>query len=333
MTKSLTVYGVGNALVDMAISVEDDFLVEHDVARGLMTLVDGDRMAALVAAVSDYPSGRGAGGSAANTIYAVQGFGGRGGYGCRVADDDTGRYFLADMRSAGIRVSDAPLPPGMSGRCLVLTTPDGERSMSTYLGASSEIAPDCLDLDAIADAATVYIEGYLCAADNSVEVGKRAREAAEQAGAATALTLSDPSMVAAFKDNLLAMIGPGLDHLFCNEEEALTWCGTDSVQVAANELKDLARNVNITLGAQGSLAISPDGQAQVAGFEADVVDTNGAGDIYAGAVLQSRDQGASAADAARFANFCAANLISRVGPRLPDTQAYAQLKQAFSKAN
>ena len=254
------VYGLGNALVDMEYTIEDSFLAAHDIPKGHMTLVEEPVMDALVEGLDGHAPTRMSGGSAANTLIAVQGFGASTFYSCKVADDETGRHFLQDLDDAGVVTNgNAASEAGKSGRCLVLITPDAERSMNTYLGISSALSELELDEAALSQSRYFYAEGYMSSADGSRQAAIRGREIAENAGVKTAISLSDPSMVEFFRDALVEILGNGVDHLFCNEEEALTWAGTDRVDVAVAELKDIGRNLNITLGAKGSLAVTPRG--------------------------------------------------------------------------
>lgn len=327
----LDVYGVGNALVDMEYKVDDEFLAEHDVAKGLMTLVEEDRLDALTNALSELTPERASGGSAANTVYAVQALGAKAAYACKIAHDETGNHFSGAMRDAGAWVApEAQVANGKTGRCLVLVTPDGERSMNTFLGISATIDTSALQPEVLSKAKYLYIEGYLCSGDDSRALAEACREHAEASGVRTSITLSDPSMVEFFKDNLIKIIGNGVDHIFCNEEEALAWAGTDRLEIAANELADVGKSLSITLGAKGSYIVTKDGRREVAGYPSQVVDTNGAGDIYAGASLWGWQQGMEPANAARFANYCAAHLVSRYGARLTSTAAYQALREDFA---
>lgn len=324
------VYGLGNALVDMEFPIDDGFLATHGIPKGHMTLVDEPTMQRLVDGLDGRSPTLMSGGSAANTLIAVQGFGARTFYSCKVADDETGRHFLDDLAAAGVVTNrNAADADGSSGRCLVLITPDAERSMNTYLGISSELTRLELDEEALARSRYFYAEGYMSSAEGSREAAIAARTMAEDAGVRTAISLSDPSMVEFFRESLEAILGNGVDHLFCNEEEALTWARTDRMDVAVAELKDIGRHLNVTLGAKGSLAVTPEGQTLVQGFPVKAVDTTGAGDIYAGGCLYGWTQGMDAAESAALGNFCAATLIQTYGARLRDTAEYARTLQSF----
>lgn len=203
--------------------------------------------------------------------------------------------------------------------------------MNTFLGISSNLTRAELDEQALARSRYFYAEGYMSSAEGSRDAAIAARELAESEGVKTALSLSDPSMVQFFRDALESILGNGVDHLFCNEEEALTWARTDRLDVAVAELKDIGRNLNVTLGARGSLAVTPGGQSMVAGFPARAVDTTGAGDIYAGGCLYGWTQGMEPAEAAALGNFAAATLIQAYGARLRTNAEYTRTLQAFQQ--
>ena len=325
------VYGLGNALVDLEYAVDDAYLRNMDLAKGHMTLVDEPRIDMLAASLDDREPRRRAGGSAANTVFAVHAFGDRGAYSCRVADDDLGRFFLEEFRTAGVDTAGTRSGSGKSGRCLTLVTADAERTMTTFLGASSDIGPQDVDEAVIARSAYCYVEGYLASSETGREAAVMARQLAESSGARTSLSLADPSMVGNYRDSLVDMLGNGVQQLFCNEEEALTWARTDRLDIAVTELADIAPYLNVTLGARGSLAVG-NGKRQFApGFPTRAVDTTGAGDIYAGAILHARINGAEPGPAADFANFAAAELVARHGARLDDIADYARIKVRYPR--
>jgi sugar/nucleoside kinase (ribokinase family) len=326
------VYGLGNALVDMEFRVEDGFLRQHGIDKGHMTLVTEERLDALTEALAEHEPERMSGGSAANTIIAIQCFGGRTFYSCRLAEDPTGRHFLADLGAAGVRTNANALEhaiPGKSGRCLVLVTPDAERSMNTFLGISTSLNTGDIDEAALAQSKYLYLEGYLSSAPDALEAAVAARELAESAGVKTAASLSDPSMVTFFRDNLNRILGNGVDRLFCNEEEALSWASTDRMDVAINELRDIGRTVCITLGKRGCVVVTGREVRPVAGFPARAVDTNGAGDVFAGACLYGWATGMESTAAAAFGNFAAAALIETYGARFRALEQYRQVLARF----
>ena len=324
------IFGLGNALVDFEYLVDDGFLRGERIAKGHMTLIDEAEMAALEARLAASRIANRlsmSGGSAANTVFAAHGFGASGFYACRVGEDDAGRRFLADLEGAGIGTSGRR--GGDTGRCLTLVTADAERTLITSLGISAELAPEDVDEAALAGCAYVYVEGYLASAASGCDAAVRVREVAADTGARASLSLSDPSMVLACRDGLERMLGNGVHQLFCNEEEALAWTRTDRLDIAVRELTDIARFVNVTVGARGSLAASKNASRMVPGYPSQAVDTTGAGDIYAGACLHALTEGADSAQAARFANFAAATLVARHGARFPSASDYAMLRHRF----
>lgn len=327
------VYGLGNALVDMEYRVDEGFLTRHEIAKGHMTLVDEPRLEALIGDLQEYEPERMSGGSAANTIIAAQYFGAATYYSCKVADDDTGAFFLADLQAAGVGSNgDGTTGNGKSGRCLVLVTPDAERSMNTFLGISSDLSVSEIDEGALARARYYYVEGYLSSSPNSRDAAIACRELAERSGVKTVVSLSDPSMVEFFRDDMEKILGNGVAHLFCNEEEALTWAKTDRLDIAVRELKDVAETISITLGSRGSVAVEQHAQHEAPGYPVTAVDTNGAGDIYAGASLFGWCAGMSAGQAAAFGNFAAASLVQSYGARFRHVSDYQQVLNRFRNA-
>ena len=322
-------YGVGNAVVDADVEVGMEFLSNEDLAVGQMTLVDSPRMADLVGKLEHLPMRRASGGSAANTIFAAQALGLSTTYTCKLADDVNGKYFLADMQAAGIdnsEISEASTDRRRSGQCLVMITPDAQRTMCTDLGVSNEITRNLVNTDALASARCLYIEGYLSSSEYNSRTAIYCHELARTTDTQVALTLSDVSMVTFCRPTLEAMLGEGVDTLFCNADEAMAWAGTDSLGVAIKELRDIAKELYVTLGADGAQVVSAEGSWQIGTAKVRPIDTNGAGDLFAGACLAARLQGASAADAAKFANCAAARVITQFGARLPSIADYKNLK-------
>lgn len=325
------VFGLGNAIVDVEINVDDSFLTAQQIPKGHMTLVDTERMRSLLQELDGQPMNRCSGGSAANTIFALQSFGLQTSYNCKVASDASGHYFVDEMTRAGVVLNtNAMSEQGTTGQCLVLISRDAERTMNTDLGISSELSEPELNLDQLRASKYYYVEGYLSSSPASTAAAIACREAAEAAGVKVAVSLSDPSMVEFFRDALQQILGNGVTQVFCNEEEAMSWARTDRLDVAIAELKDIAPELYVTLGAQGSMAVSPEGKRTADGFAAKAVDTTGAGDIYAGACLAARCAGAAPVDAARFANYCAAHLVSEYGARLKSSAQYKSLQAHYS---
>lgn len=319
MAKRYHVYGVGAALVDTEIEVSDADLATMAVEKGLMTLVDEPRQAQLLAHLEGHlvHSKRASGGSAANTIIAVAQFGGKAFYSCKVADDDNGRFYLHDLRAAGVAHREGGNhATGITGKCLVLITPDAERSMNTFLGISATLSADDLAPEAIAESEYVYLEGYLVTSPTGRAAAIRAREIAERRGVKTSLSFSDPGIVTHFRDGLREMLGERVDLLFCNRDEALSWARVDDLEDAVAELKTIARTFAITLGAEGALVFDGSEMHRIAPHAVKAVDTNGAGDMFAGAFLYGITRGDSFAEAGRLASVAAATVVADFGPRL-----------------
>jgi sugar/nucleoside kinase (ribokinase family) len=331
--KKYKVYGIGNALVDTEIQVADEELQQMGVDKGLMTLVDERRQHDLARHLRGHlvTADRASGGSAANSMIATARFGGPTFYSCKVASDDNGDFYLADLEAAGVTHNwNGTRQSGITGRCLVLISPDAERSMNTYLGISETLAHTELVPRAIEESEYLYIEGYLVTSPTGREAAIRAREIAEQHGVKTALSFSDPGMVEFFRDGLQDMLGPrGVDLLFCNEAEALGWAETDNLKEAADRLRDVAGSFAITLGARGALVFDGDETFEVEPCKVEAVDTNGAGDMFAGAFLYAITHDHNFHVAGKFASLAASRVVSRFGPRLSASEHDALIAEFF----
>ncbi|OIN93984.1 MAG: adenosine kinase [Comamonadaceae bacterium CG1_02_60_18] len=330
------VYAIGNALVDTEYEVTDAQLQAAGVAKRHMTLIDAPRRAELLKHVHGCRSHRTGGGSAGNTIVALAQLGGKGFYSCRVADDELGEFYTQDLVAHGVatNLTHTKAPEGQTGVCLVMVTPDAERSMSTFLGATAELDASALHPHDIAKSKVYYMEGYLAASPTGLDAAIRGRALAAQAGVKLATTLSDMSMINFCRAGLDAMVGNAstgvLDYLFCNEEEAQVWCGTTDLSAMCQQLSQQARVVCLTRSAKGSIVIEGEQRTEVAATRVKAVDTNGAGDMYAGAFLYAVTRGHSTAQAAWLANQCAGKVVSQVGNRLSQSDM-DQLKVDFAQ--
>lgn len=317
------VYGLGAALVDTEIDVTDDNLEAFGVNKGVMTLVDEERQHELLRLLEDHlcHSNRASGGSAANSIIAAQYFGATTFYSCKVANDENGSFYLQDLRNAGVRYpSTAGNTSGITGKCLVMITPDAERTMNTFLGVSASLSIAEIDEEALKASKFVYIEGYLVTSDTGRPAAIQLRQLAEKNNVRTALSLSDPAIVKFFKDGLQQMIGRGVDILFCNEAEALTYTEKEQLVDAIDELRRVASTVIVTRGSQGAIIQDASGLTEIAADKVSAVDTNGAGDMFAGAFLFGLSQGWSNARSAYLAVKAAGLVVSQFGPRLRPEQ-------------
>jgi len=329
--KKYHVYGLGNALVDTEIEVTDNNLNDLGIEKGLMTLVDEERQHFLLDNLADHMvmSKLACGGSAANTVISLSQFGGKSFFSCKVADDDNGRFYMQDLADNGVdHNADAQISSGITGKCLVMITDDAERTMNTFLGTSTELSSADLDGDAIADSEYLYIEGYLVTGDSARQAAIEAVEVARQAGTKIALSLSDPGIVEYFRDGLKEIIGAGIDLLFCNEQEALNWCETDNLDQALEHLQNTAKQFVVTRGSQGSVVFDGDEYLTAPAQPITAVDTNGAGDMFAGAYLYGITNGYGSLSAAVFANRAASAVVGQYGPRLHSAE-YDGLKEGL----
>ncbi|UZE97531.1 adenosine kinase [Alkalimarinus alittae] len=323
------VYGIGNALVDKEFEVEDSFLQSTNIEKGLMTLVEQERLLEILEKLNTTfgLKKRASGGSAANTIIAVSYFGGKTYYSCNVANDETGDFYVNDLKAAGVDTNlGDDREDGVTGRCLVMVTPDAERTMNTYLGITANLSSKHLDEEAIKSSEYLYIEGYLVSSDTARPAAIEAKKIAEANGVKTAFTFSDPAMVQFFKDGLVEMIGDGVDLLFCNEAEALSYSDTDNIADAAKELKKIAKCFVITRSSKGAIVFDGDNQLTIAPNAITAVDSNGAGDMFAGAFLYAITHGYSYQQAGDLASLASAEVVSNFGPRLEPVH-HAQIKQ------
>ena len=338
--KKYQIYGVGAALVDTEVVVTDEFLTTHKIDKGIMTLVDEERQFELLAALDSHHIKRSCGGSACNTIVAASCFGSTGFYSAKVAEDDDGQFFIEDLQATGVdfqnsatsanaRASAASASASITGKCLVMVTDDAERTMNTFLGANLELTSNEIDEMSLISSEWLYLEGYLVTDEARTNVAVQAMELARANQVKTSLSLSDPFVVQVFSDNLHKVIGDGIDLLFCNSHEARSFTNTHSTEAAAEQLKNFAKTFVITRGAGGSLSYDGTSLIQTAGVTANAVDTNGAGDMFAGAFLYAINAGHDYVWAAKFANAASSRVVGQFGPRI-DAVEYEQIKQQFS---
>ena len=311
-------YAIGNALVDSEFEVSDAQLIAMGVDKRHMTLIDEARRAELLGHLSTTASRRTGGGSAGNTVVALAQLGGRAFYSCRVADDELGKFYTQDLidNQVATNLTHGQPAPGQTGSCMVMVTPDAERSMSTFLGATAELDATALHEQDIARSLIFYMEGYLAASPTGLQAALQGRQIALDAGVALATTLSDVSMINFCRPGLNAIVGESLTYLFCNEEEAQVWCGTQDLQAITGQLSQLARTVCLTRGPQGCVVLEGGQQTVVPAATVKALDTNGAGDMFAGAFLYAVTHGHSHAQAAWLANQAAAQIVSQYGNRL-----------------
>ncbi len=309
------VLGIGNALVDILSTEPDDFIDRFGLVKGSMDLIETDRAEELYAALSDRTEM--SGGSAANTLSGVASFGGRAAYIGRVRDDALGTSFAHDLNSLGVHFSATKAPAGdPTGRCMIVVTPDAQRTMSTYLGASATLGPDDLDLDLVRDAKVVFLEGYLFDRDPAKAAFRLAADTAHEAGRKVALTLSDSFCVERHRDDFLALVEHGVDILFANEAEILHLYGAGTFEEAIAAVRGACEIAAVTRGEHGSVVVTADEVIEVAAHPVPhLVDTTGAGDLYASGFLFGWSQGFPLDQCGRLGSVAAAAVIGHLGPR------------------
>lgn len=319
---SQSIYGVvavGNALVDVLAQTSDEFLAAqkkaHGMEKGAMTLIDEARAVELYTAM-----GKGvetSGGSAANTMAGFASFGGRGGFIGKVASDKLGDVYKKDMQAQGITFDTQPLAMGApTGRCLILVTPDAQRTMNTFLGASVELSPNDIDEDFIASAHVTYLEGYLFDKPLAKQAFIAAAEYAHKNGHKVALTLSDPFCVDRHRHDFIQLVQNYVDILFANEEEIKSLFMQQSFEDAMSAVKDACDIAVLTRSEKGAVVVGKKEIVEIkASPVANVIDTTGAGDQFAAGFLYGFTEGKSLAESGRLGALAAAEVISHIGPR------------------
>lgn len=323
MTK-FHVYAIGNALLDIDFEVSEETLTRLKIEKGVMTLIDEAQHHRLLEELDGIKHLKTCGGSAANTIYTLQQLGAKTFYSCKVGSDEAGDFFYRDLVMHGIQTNlHEGHRQGTTGKCIVLVTPDADRTMNTFLGATSEFSRAQLSETALKQAEYLYIEGYLVASPTGCEAAIVARQMARHHGIKTALSLSDPNMVNYFKEGLCTIIDGQVDILFCNESEALLFTQMETLADAQRVLKQFARTFVITLGGEGSIVFDGDRFSFISAYSVPVVDTVGAGDVFAGAFLYAITHGHDYFEAGNLASLAASKVVSKFGPRLNEEEINA----------
>ena len=310
------VLGLGNSLVDILAYADDDYLIAQDMAKGVMTLIDEDRAEALYAARLD-PRIM-SGGSAANTVVGVASFGVRSAYIGKVKRDPLGDAFIADIRSTGVGFATPPAGHGpATGRCFVYVTPDGERTMNTYLGASTYLAPEDVDEKLVRAARIVYLEGYMWDRPAAKSAFQKAGAIARHSGARVALTLSDSFCVDRFRGEFIELVrSRTVDTIFANTEELLALYETPHFDEALDALRAEGALGIVTRSEKGCVVVDGDETWEVPAFPiAKLVDTTGAGDMFAAGFLAGLARGADMTTCGRLGALAAAEIIQHLGAR------------------
>ena len=323
--KTLDVVGIGNAIVDVIVQAEEGFLDDHGLTKGTMALVDEAVAESLYASVG--PGLETSGGSAANTLAGIAQLGGRAAFIGRVRDDQLGEIFAHDIRSVGARFETPPAVEGpATARCLILVTPDAQRTMCTYLGASVGLDPRDLDLDVVRQARVLYLEGYLWDSDEAKQAFLAAAEVARASGGEVALSRSDAFCVDRHRESFQELVDGHVDLLFANEMEITSLYGVDRFEEAAAEVRGRCRVAALTRSEQGSVLLRGEETLTIPPYRlGELVDTTGAGDLYAAGFLHGYTRGESLERCGRLGSLCAGPVVTQLGPRphasLPDLVA------------
>jgi sugar/nucleoside kinase (ribokinase family) len=323
---SYDVLGICNAIVDVLAPAEDAFLEAHGMAKGAMTLIDAERAEELYAAMGSGTEA--SGGSAANTVAGVAALGGRACFIGKVRDDELGSIFAHDIRAIGVDFHSAPATSGAAtARCLISVTPDAKRTMHTFLGACVDLGPEDVDEDLIAASAITYLEGYLWDPPGAKEAFIKAMGAARAAGRKVALSLSDGFCVDRHRDEFQDLVEHHVDLLFANEQEITSLYEVDDFNAAMQAVRGKCDIAALTRSEKGAVIVAGDEVHVVSAEPIDaVVDTTGAGDLYASGFLTGLSEGRSLPECGRMAGIGAAEIISHMGAR-PEVDLKALMKE------
>lgn len=314
--KKYNVFGVGNALVDTLVNTNPAFLKENNIRKGVMTLVDANVQSSVLDHLKSHNKQLRSGGSAANTMIALANSGGNGYYAGKVANDDFGIFYKKDMEASGIEFDTAPGTNGSTGTCLVLTTPDADRTMLTHLGISTHLTKSDINVDKLKLSEIAYIEGYLWDGNDTKEASLFTMEQAKKNGVKVAFTYSDPFCVNRSREDFIKLTKEYVDIIFCNHEEAMAISQMDNPEDAIMYISSLCDTVCMTWGSEGAMVAMSGVMNPVPGFPVKAIDTNGAGDAFAGGVLYGLTHGYSVQKACKWGNYVASRIVTEIGARL-----------------
>ena len=329
--KKFDVFGIGNALVDCVCLVSDSFLDDNNIEKGLMTIVDDNKQKSIIEKIKDTDPFIQSGGSVPNSIYTLSNLGGSGYLSFLISNDSYGNLYLNDIKKSGINTADKKyyFGDGMTGSCLVLTTPDAERTMNTCLGASSNFSIKNINFDDLKLSRYLYIEGYLVTSDIAIEAIKKSISFSIENDVKISLTFSDLSMVKYFREKFLNILNHKIDLLFCNQEEAKTFTGENNFKKCCEKMLEYSELVVITKGDKGSLIVSNSGEnIEIEPKNVTPLDTVGAGDTYAGAFLYGINNGLSLKKSGELASSLSSKVVTKLGPRL-DKNVIDGIKQTM----
>ena len=325
---------VGSALVDFTFSIDKEYeknLIKYGIPKGSMTLIEKEDQEVLINELMEMGKtpDKACGGSGTNSTVAASLFGAKCHMTCIVSDDDHGRFYIEDLSSNNVSHTNAPISSEISsGRCLVMVSDDAERTMCTNLGISTEFWTSDLDVEVIKASRYLFLEGYLIASPKGMEVCEKAIEVAKENDTKISISLSDPNIVNAFKNEIKTLLDMKCDLIFCNEDEALTYTETDDISNAFRIFKEITPNFLITQGSSGCIGFDGKNEFNIPGIRVNAIDSNGAGDMFAGAVLYCITSGSSLEKGALFGCYAASKVVGNVGPRLIKDEYY-EIKNNF----
>ena len=325
---------LGSALVDFTFSIDKEFeqnLIKYGIPKGSMTLIEREEQEALIDELIEMGKtpDKACGGSGTNSTVAASLFGAKCHMTCIVSEDDHGRFYIEDLSSNNVNHTNQPISSEISsGRCLVMVSEDAERTMCTNLGISTEFQTSDLDEKIIKDSHFLFLEGYLVASPKGMEICEKAIEVAKENDTKVSISLSDPNIVNAFKNDIKTLLDMKCDLIFCNEDEALAYAETDKISNAFKIFKEISPNFLITQGSSGCIGFDGKNELNIPGIKIKAIDSNGAGDMFAGAVLYCITSGSSLEKGALFGCYAASKVVSSVGPRLLKNE-YHEIKKNF----
>ena len=331
----LDISSLGNAIVDVQFSIEEDFvskLEKMSIPKGAMTLIEAEEQSNLISLLTEeYGEPKlSCGGAATNSIVAASNFGSICHFSCKVRNDDLGIFYLENLSKNDVLHSKQASESDLStGQCVVMVTPDAERTMCTYLGISNLLSSSDLDKLAIRNSKFLFLEGYLVTSESALKACYEAIEVAKAANTKIVISLSAAAIVNAFRDQMNSLIKLGCDLLFCNESEACAFSQHEDVLKAEEFLRSVSSQNLITLGKNGSMIWDGSKLKTIEGFKVKAVDTNGAGDIFAGSVLHKICEGHDLTSSAKFGCFAASKKVEKFGPRLSQEE-YKSIYKKFS---
>ena len=328
--KKYKLYGIGNALLDYEYKVNDSVLKELELEKGCMLLNEYDKHSKLHQSLKKMrpPEKIIPGGSVANSVFAMAQYNDKVCFSGKVSDDESGKNFIECLNKSGVETFISKLDNNKSGECLVLITPDNERTMNTFLGSSSLLSIDDIDNQSIKDSEYLLIEGYLVTSDETMNVSIEALAIAQGNNTKSVITLSDPNIVKYFRDNLLKLFNNRSHIIFCNEQEALNFSETTNLSQAQNFLKEITDIYIITLGSKGAICYDGTDTYKVEGLDVDSKDFTGAGDMFLGSFMHKYDDG-NFLESLSFANFSASKIIQIYGAKFNNKSDYQNLLENF----